>query len=141
RLVGDRIAEHANLPAELGPLVADPAVHLERAGLRRPVDRAALEHAVAADAVGRDALVGDRMAEERAAATERAILLVDLADRGRAAVAARAFAAAVSARDAALAVRAGVGRQRLAVDHDVLAGAVLQLLVVQVRPAARAGAA
>src|SRR5690606_38804922 len=107
-LVGDRVAEHAGLPVELGPLVADLAVHLERAGARRPVDRAALEHAVAADAIGGDALLGDRHAEERAATAERAVLLVDLADRRRAAAAGRADRAAVLARDAALAVDAGV---------------------------------
>ena len=71
-------------------LVADLAVDLVRAELLLPVDRALLEHGVAADAVGRHLLVGGRHAEDRAAAAECEVLLLDLADHGGRAPAVRA---------------------------------------------------
>src|SRR3954454_3562757 len=76
-LVGDRIAERAGLPACLRPRIADPAVDFVCTELRRPVDRALLNHAVAAAAVGRALPAADRNAEKRGPPAEREVLLLD----------------------------------------------------------------
>lgn len=63
QLVGERVAHVAGLPAVLTPLLADQAPHGVRAGVRAPVDRAALEDLTAADPVGKTEFIAGGTAE------------------------------------------------------------------------------
>jgi hypothetical protein len=71
RLVRQRVAEEAALPAQLRPQPPDRAMHLARARAGCPIDRAALKVVVAPDSVRRHALVGRRVAQKAALPADR----------------------------------------------------------------------
>jgi hypothetical protein len=59
-LIAHRITQARALEPHLSPQITDRTVHLERAGLRRPVDRAVLEAVEPAAPVRAPRLIGDR---------------------------------------------------------------------------------
>ena len=63
-LIADRVTQHAALPAERRPAVADRTVDLMRTGDRGPIDRAVLKMVVPADAIRCHGLVRQGVAEE-----------------------------------------------------------------------------
>ena len=77
-LVARGIAEETLLPAQVGPLLPDEAMHLVRAGVGVPVNRAALEVAIVAFPVGADGDRSRRRLQEAARAAERLILGLDV---------------------------------------------------------------